>query len=295
MAKNPTKTRGIEKAWRREINKRFALFKKQVIAEARRIGSITVNAFDADPSRIRAYMAFFQQELDRLIVGDWQEKYQRRSYELAINRSIAELRRQNASTVVTVLERELAGTIGSFTAVPSLGLSTEALAGVPLHADALEFLFTRSFEALQGMSNDMARQVRQILFDGAQQGSSIADVTRAINDRINVGKSRARLISQTETIQAFQRGTINQARVSSDQIGEEVKLRWLTVTDSKVRDLHRRWHGQVFTEQEAAKNINISPFNCRCALSPVIAEADTAKKREKFKKEREKLLADSDG
>lgn len=290
--RNPTKTRGIEKRWRAEINRRFAQFKREVIPQLRLLNrqAITVNAFEASPEQLRVYMAFFQEQLNQIIVGTWQEKYQRQSYERAISRALAELRRQGAATTISAIERELARQV-SFSVLPSLGLSAEATAVLPIHQDALEFLFTRAFESLESMSNDMARQVRGVLFDAAREGLGIDETVRLLNKRVDVGRSRARLIAQTETIQAFQRGTINQATSTSELLGEEVLLRWITVRDSKVRDLHAGWHGRVMTEQEAQRNIGKSPFNCRCALIPVIKEANTKAKQEQFNKQRRELEA----
>lgn len=286
ISDNPTKTRGIEKAWNREISKRFSEFNRSVIRELRALNQLTVNEFNVNPDQLRAYMMFFQQELDRLIVGDWQEKYQQRSYRLAIDRSVRELQRQGVSiaaqTGIGLTASELSVLTQAFTQVSTSIFN-------PVHQEALSFLFTRSFEALSGLSQEMARNVRIILFNGAQQGIGINELARQINERIGVGKSRAKLIAQTETIQAFQRGTINQANLASDFLDEDVKLRWLTVRDSKVRHLHAGWHGKVFTRENAFKNINISPWNCRCGLAPVIEEADTEVKRVKFSKERKQL------
>ena len=94
ISNNPTKTRGIEKAWLREINKRFPEFQKSVIGNLRALNQLTVNEFNVNPDQLRAYMLFFQRELDRFIVGDWQDKYQRRSYQLSIDRANHELKRQ---------------------------------------------------------------------------------------------------------------------------------------------------------------------------------------------------------
>lgn len=293
ISDNPTKTRGIEKAWNREINKRFAIFTKSVIGELRKLNQLTVNEFNVDPDQLRAYMAFFQRQLDTFIVGDWQEQYQRRSYELAIDRFIQELSRQEL-----LKKEDRLGLIGN-NMIHNQSIFFGFIAGVfgkvrdflfnPKHIEALDFLFTRSFESLSGFSQEMARNVRIILVNGAEQGLGINEISRQINKRIGVGKTRARLIAQTETIQAFQRGTINQARITSETLGEEVGLRWLTRRDLKVRHLHARWHGRVFTRENAFKNINISPWNCRCGLSPVIKEADTEDKRIKFDKERKQL------
>lgn len=287
ISDNPTKTRGIEKAWNREINKRFSEFQKSVIGNLRDLNQITVNKFDVDPDQLRAYMLFFQSELDRLVVGDWQEKYQRRSYQLSIDRMNQELKRQGVKLTsiesgAALTQLELSAIIASFDSLAPNIFN-------PVHQEALSFLFTRSFEALSGLSQEMARTVRTILFNGAQQGLGINEIARQINKRISVGRSRAKLIAQTETIQAFQRGTINQANLASDFLDEDVKLRWLTRRDSKVRHLHASWHGRVFTRENAFKNINISPWNCRCGLTPVIKEADTEVKQIKFSKERKQL------
>jgi len=287
ISDNPTKTRGIEKAWNREINKRFSEFQKSVIGNLRDLNRLTVNEFNVNPDQLRAYMLFFQRELDRLIVGDWQEKYQRRSYQLSIDRANQELKRQGVrltslegGSALTALE--LSAVIASFDSIaPNLFN--------PVHQEALAFLFTRSFEALSGLSQEMARNVRTILFNGAQQGLGINEIARQINERVSVGRSRARLIAQTETIQAFQRGTINQTTLAGEFLGEDIGLRWLTRRDNKVRHLHAGWHGKVFTQENAFKNINISPWNCRCGLAPVIEEADTEVKRIKFTKERKQL------
>jgi len=299
ISDNPTKTRGIEKAWNREINKRFGEFTKSVIGELRSLNRLTVNALDVNPDQIRAYMQFFQNELNRLIVGDWQEKYQLRSYELSIERFIQELARQeplrrepepkniaNNSIVtnqITFFGIPLGGDEGIFSRIRNFIFR-------PRHQTELDFLFTRSFEALSGFSQEMARTVRNILVNGVQQGLGVNEIARQINERINVGKVRARLIARTETIQAYQRGTINQAIITSEELGEDIKLRWLTVRDSKVRHLHARWHGQLFTPEETRKNINVSPWNCRCGQAPVIKEADTEAKRTKFTKERKQLI-----
>lgn len=293
ISDSPTKTRGIEKAWNREINKRFSEFQKSVIGELRALNRLTVNQFNANPDQLRAYMVFFQRELDRLIVGDWQEKYQQQSYELAIERFIQEINRQeplkrdnNEEITGNAIVHNQFGFLGSI--ISAFTRARDFLFS-PKHQEALDFLFTRSFEALSGFSQEMARNVRIILVNGAEQGLGINEIAKQINERIGVGRSRARLIAQTETIQAFQRGTINQATLTSEVLGEPVGLRWLTVRDSKVRHLHAGWHGKVFTREDAFKNINISPFNCRCGLAPVIKEADTEAKRVKFSKERKQL------
>lgn len=293
ISTNPTKTRGIEKAWLKEVNRRFTSFNRTVIAALRILDNpaLTVNAFDVDPIQLRAYIAFFQLEIDELILGSWQERYQHRAYQLAINRATAALQAQGFRTTITEADILAGRSIGSFTDIPSLGLSALDVAALPIHQETLEFLFTRSFESLEGLTATMARDVRTILFNGVEQGQGVNELIRQINERVKVGRSRASLIARTETIQAYQRGTINQVQLASEFLDEPVKVRWLTVRDSKVRHLHAKWHGKVMTQENARKNISISPWNCRCGLAPVIKEADTEVKRMKFADERKQLEA----
>ena len=291
ISDNPTKTRGIEKAWRREINTRWNEFTRITLRELRRLNQLTVNAFDVDPIQLRAYIAFFQQQITLLLLGDWQEKYQLRAYELAISRAMSELRRSGARLTITDADRALAASIQSFTATSSLGITSLDITRFPIHQETLEFLFTRSFESLEGFTTTMSRQVRQVLFDGVEQGLGIRELTAQVKERIGVSRSRARLIAQTETIQAFQRGTINQAQLAEQALGEPIKLRWVTRRDSNVRPLHVSFHGKVMTQEQSRKNIAISPYNCRCALLTIIKESDTPEETSIFKKERLELEA----
>ncbi len=290
ISDNPTKTRGIEKAWRREINKRFRVFTRTVIEELRRVNKLTVNAFDVDPVQLRAYIAYFQTQIDLLLVGKWQDPYQLRAYELSISRAMGSLRRSGARMNITGKDRRLAAKIESFTATSALGISPLDITRFPIHQETLEFLFTRSFESLEGFTNTMGRQVRQLLFDGVEQGLGIREVERQIKKRVNVGQSRARLIAQTETIQAYQRGTINQAALAQEALGEEVMIRWLA-RRTRVRPLHLGFHGEMMTQKQARKNMSISPYRCRCALVATIKESDTPEKTAKFKSERKQLEA----
>ena len=294
LSTNPTKTRGIEKAWVRDINRRWARFTRETMIELRSVSNrdnIIGNALEADPEQLRAFMVFFQQKIDELLKGDWQEQYQRRAYSLAIDRSMAALRKQGASSAITKQDEELAAKIRTFTATSTLGTVGLESIILPIHQEALEFLFTRSFDALDGLTDDLRSQTRSILFDGVKEGKGIREISKEIKDRIAVSRSRAKLIAQTETTQAFQRGTIAQTELASEFTGEDIDLRWDTRRDSKVRPLHVSFHGDIMTTKEASVKINISPFNCRCALSPVIEEADTPALREQLAKEREQLRA----
>ncbi len=299
LSRNPTRTRTIEANWTRQINKRWAAFKRNAVSTLKEMNKedgqiINKGAvFNLSASQQRTYMAFLQREIDRLLLGtrqapNWQAIYQAQAYQKGLDNTRQNLISQGASLVLTEAERLQSLNLTPFTATSSLG--TGITSSAPIHQDALEFLFNRSYDSLKGWTDDMSKQTRQILFDGVAQGKGIDEVVREMTARINVSKTRARVIARTETIQAYQRSNTNETARASEEIGEEILLRWLTARDSRVRHLHATWHGTLTTPKDNLKRINVSPWNCRCAQTPVIPEANTKKKQKKFDKERKQLL-----
>lgn len=297
MSRSPTGTLRIEKAWNIEINKRWAAFKKSSLGRLRQINEQSVIINKAEPfamsaEQLRTYMVFLRAEIQRLLIvseqaPNWQASYQLQSYERGLESTRAALISQGATLTPTASEISAGASLGVFTATPTLGASSGM---APIHQDALEFLYSRSYESLKGWTDKMAAETRQILFEGVKQGNGINELIREISTRQDVSRSRARVIAQTETIQAYQQSTTNETERAAEEIGEEVKLRWLTRLDGRVRHLHASWHGTVVTTAQNRVRIGQSPWNCRCGQVPVIEGADTEAKRIKFAKEREAIL-----
>lgn len=307
LVKHPTKTQRIEQNWNRDITKRWALFTTSVTDRLRQLNKIAVvfdpatalaNAeeiFSMNAGQQRIYMSFLQQEIERLLMGtqvppNWQATYQIQAYQQGIDSTRQALISQGADIVPTAQEILQAADLGDFTATPSLGTGP-AIPTAPIHRDALEFLYSRSYESLDGWTDKMATEVRGILFDGASEGKGIAEIVREMVKRIDVSKSRAQLIARTETIQAFQRSNTNETSRASAEIGKPILLRWLTSRDTRVRHLHREWHGTLATPKQNLIRISESPWNCRCAQAPVIPRANNEKNTAKFAKQRKELLA----
>lgn len=297
-SRNPTKTNTIEKVWIRDIGRRWAEYKKSTIELLRTTNkSLVTNRatpFELDPSQVRIYMTFVEQQIRRLMLGseqspNWQSQYQLQSYQRALDATRNQLSSQGADIVRTQDEIAAGLTLRPMTATPSLGIGS--ISGQPIHQDALQFLFTRSYDSLKGWTDALARETRQILIDGIEQGKGIREVTKSLTDRIDVSRSRAELIARTETIQAYQRGSVNEAKRLSEELGEEIQMRWITSRDDRVRHLHASWHGTLSTPEETFRKIQVSPWNCRCAQVATLEDSITPKKQEKFRKERQALMA----
>ena len=304
ITRNPTRTRAIERAWLSEVNRRWALFRRIVVARLRsdnETGGLAANAEDVfrmSSAQQRAYMAYLDVQIDAVLLGaretpdgtvNWQARYQAEAYMRGLETTRAALLAQGASIVPTETERLAAQGFQAFTATPALSVG---VAAGPIHQDALAFISNRSYIDLKGWTDAMSKQTRAILFDAVAQGKGIDKVVREMTERIDVSRSRARLIARTETNQAYGRSVIAETSRAAAELNEPVGLRWLTARDTRVRHLHAEWHGVVMTPEQAARNKNVSPWGCRCGFAPVIAEADTPAKTARFKAEREQLLAE---
>ena len=168
----------------------------------------------------------------------------------------------------------------SFATTPALAATSSMAASAamtmqPIHQDALEFLFSRSYESLSGYTAAMAKETRQILFDGAQQGKGARQVAREIKGRVGISKRRAELIARTETIQAYQQGSANEAERASEELDTEILMEWSSAEDSRVRKLHADYADTPpVSIEENRQRIGKSPWNCRCSQLVVMTAFD---------------------
>lgn len=153
---------------------------------------------------------------------------------------------------------------------------------LPIHRRALQELYTRSFELLQDVSQDMATEVRDELVEGLRDGDHSSDIARSITNRVDkIGKHRATLISRTEVINSYTEATINQYE-SVGVEGITVKSELLTAQDERVCPICKAIEDMgVFTLNETrnktveiqGKRYRIRPpihVQCRCTLLPAI-------------------------
>jgi len=278
LTNNPNRTKTIEKAWNREISKRWSRFFSAV--KKIPLSSITTNITDPEQAEIDRFLETYEFLANLILLGDdrgsWQNKYQTQAYERSLQRAIAE-----SKSLFTTEELEV---------IFLFSVSTVGVLLMPSHRNELNFLHIRANDALTGWVQGLIKDTRSIIHDN--HGKLSRDKLIALlKDRIGFSASSARRIATTEITQAAQRATTLQAQELEASLDESVKVRWITRNDSVVRHLHAGWHGLKFTPEQAEVNINISPWNCRCGLKVVVESKDTKKVNKQFKKEREMLLA----
>lgn len=142
----------------------------------------------------------------------------------------------------------------------------------PFHAGRAALLFARDFTQLKGVSEYMSAQMSNVLTKGVVRGDNPNDIARDLDDVLDIGMTRARLIARTEVIYTFNTANLAEYSQAESEIGEPVLVQWLTAGDDRVRETHVERNGKIYTREEAAELIG-EP-NCRCTLLPWIESTE---------------------
>lgn len=142
----------------------------------------------------------------------------------------------------------------------------------PFHADRVGLAFTRVYDELEGVSDEMARQMSRTLADGLSQGWPPAKIAKALNNRVDViGIVRARMIARTETIRAHAEASLNTYE-EAGVLGVGVQAEWRTAQDTAVcAQCDEASRSGPYSINDARGMIPLHP-NCRCAWLPVVED-----------------------
>jgi hypothetical protein len=274
LTKSPNKSKSIERKWISEANKRFKLLKSEMIKLP--LNAEVLNVSSAQRIEIDRFMFEFELLAKQLVLNDpWQNKFQTAAYQRGIERVNQDMK--NAF-------RRPTADFFAFTHAKSL-----ISMNLPSNKNEIDFLHSRANSALDKWVILLLEETKSIIHE--QLGYvSLDDIHEAIAKRIGVTTSYSHRIAATEVAQASQRSVIRQTQELSAVSDEDLDVLWITVDDNHVRRLHASWHKLEMSSEQAARNITISPFNCRCGLKAIVKGDITDEDREKFAKERKQLL-----
>lgn len=275
LTNNPNKSKSIELAWDRERKRKFRKLKNFMLSLP--LSEVKTNVSAQEQAEINAFMSSLREEAVGVMLStDWQNSYQTQAYERGIERADAQLKQ-----ALTAQEVASVGT---------LSMESAVLIQSAVHAAEIDFLHDRANVKLEKWIDELLFDTRSILHE--QLGVvSVNEIQEAITERINATSSRARVIQVTEIAQASQRSVIKEGQQINAATDAEIEVMWITVKDSRVRHLHAGWHGTHMSVEQAARNITISPWNCRCGTRLVVKNRQPARITAIYAKERKSLLA----
>lgn len=267
---DPTRTKTLRGDFETDVNKRFRGLKGDirealVDLDVLQLGTDeAVNSapdprkykFLSNPEKKQRFQAWLRQQVDDGVLesvdgdtvrrgGHWSAEYVRRGYEKGVEDAGAKLRQE--------------------------GVDADVLDDVfnqPVHASKIEMVYTRAYDGLEGITQEMDTQISRELSSAISQGKSPQEAARAINDRVDaVGINRARTLSQTEIIHAHSEGSLD--RLESEGFDEvSVDVEHVTAGDSNVCPQCASLAGNQYSIQEARGLLPIHPM-CRCAIVPI--------------------------
>lgn len=156
--------------------------------------------------------------------------------------------------------------------------------------ERVKVLAARVLSELKNVTHDMATKMQRVLLDGVAQGQSPREVAKHLSDTVEgIGKNRANMIAQTETVRAHASGQLD----SLENLGMQnvgVQVEWSTSGLGKTRVIGkgknkrggnpspckvcRPMKGTVFTIEQARGLIPRHPW-CRCSWVPAGVGEDT--------------------
>lgn len=207
--------------------------------------------FDRDDQKVEGFVTWLEQaQADEVleIIGQNDNQYVRSAYERGIKNAHRNLREEGIDIPVDELDR---------------------LFNQPVHRDKLQLLYTRNYRALNGITDDVAKEVSRELTQGLAEGTNPRVTARRITDRVDsIGKTRATTMARTETIHAHAEGALD--RYESTGVSEVVgQAEFLTAGDDRVCDICAALDGNRYSIEEARGKIPQHP-NCRCTFKPLV-------------------------
>lgn len=304
---DPTRTTGLRNRFAREMRKRW-LEVRVAVAEAiveqdvfgiqpKRSGIAGFQAlparafaFESDPKKLQLFMEWMQQLEEehvlsarqhgpasglRLVVGGgaprsagggWTDDFMFEAY----TKGIAAARKK---LTAAGYHPELVG------ALPDQG---GAYLITPQHRARVELLFSRTFEDLKTVRDQVNADARRKLSDALTTKLSAAiaagtnprvvaqDLAKELNGSIvKIGVARAEAIARTEIIRAHHLATIQEFRRVDESMAIDVEAEWLTAGYNVCPICKGLAAGGPYTLDEIEEMLPAHP-NCRCAAKPKV-------------------------
>lgn len=139
----------------------------------------------------------------------------------------------------------------------------------PFHVDRLGILYTRAFNQLKGIDDEMDKHISGVLAEGLAKGLNPVEMADNIVERVdNIGITRATTLARTEVIRAHAEANLNEFEAAGLE-GVNLQAEWLTAGDNNVCHLCLKGEKKnPYTLKEARGVIPRHP-NCRCTWVPI--------------------------
>jgi len=240
-------------------------------------------AFERNPAKVTKFMEWLQeqvenevletipgQQLGQAVEAAWTNTYIQTAYQKGMLRGRQELK---------------GNSITGYQDIPPYGSqygSLQKAFNSPFHADKVGLIYTRAYEGLKGITNEMSKQISGVLAQGISEGWNPKKIAENLTDRVDkIGITRATILARTEVIRAHHVAMVQEYKNWGVQ-GVIVQAEWTTAGDNRVCPVCSSLQGKVYTLEQIEPLIPRHP-QCRCLALPVDVTDEVPVKEEKFK------------
>jgi SPP1 gp7 family putative phage head morphogenesis protein len=192
-------------------------------------------SFTSDSKKVAGFTAWLARQLESeylSVVGSDENEYIRKAYSEGLRRTARDLASEGVD-----ISSDVDGLLDTFT-----------------HREALQDLYTRTFEELRSVTRDMAEAIRDELSTGLVEGENPRKVAKRLTDRVDsIGKYRSTLIARTEMMEAHSNAQLNRLETVQRDSDVNVTVKhatWETARDDRVCSICKALKGIAFTTDE---------------------------------------------
>lgn len=271
---DPTHTTQIRQQFEAELVRRFKALRSAIIEAVdyhdgfglrKQIVANNQFAYARTDEKVSSFMRWVKQQEKRGVFGvmegtdmssagnnAWTNTYMRRAYTRGVQNAANNLKRKGAK----VSDRWV-----------------DSAFNRPIHADRAGLIFTRTFTELEGITNEMDKQISRVLAEGIIAGENPREIARSIADRVDkVGIARARVLARTEVIRAHHQANINSYK-EAGVLGVKVIAEFSSADDDRVCPECEALDGKEYSLESAEALIPVHP-QCRCTVIPEVLSVD---------------------
>lgn len=207
--------------------------------------------FAEDPARAADFEEWLAEKIEEDVLvatdrgdvidgGHWSAEYIRDSSKQGIKHADRELRR-----------------VG----IDPDGEAVNQVLRTPVQRDIVAAAYRRTYDELEGVTEQMGREIARSMSDGLSQGKNPVDIARDMTERTDVGLSRSRRIARTETARTYNTST---AARYDDHGVTQVRV----LTSNPCEACASLAAGGPYPVEDAA-DLLPEHSNCVCSISPV--------------------------
>ena len=157
----------------------------------------------------------------------------------------------------------------------------ESVLFTPEYQRRIAVVTSRTFNSMEGFTDDLITTTRRILGDTIAQGKSPRWAAQQLKGYLvdtegdqKKAASRAATIARTELGVSYRSAVMDESQRASESLGLVTKLLWVSALLSTTRIDHASRHGKTYTRAEVTDFYSKrgQAINCRCSQTPVVVD-----------------------